>query len=161
MYKQNADARENFLFALEWLLAVTKRYSGPLQFGLAHFSYANPRLLGETYGAKSASQQLDEVLDSVHKAFRKTDLVMRDGTDFWLIVPFTAADEKIADKIKYILDSAKLAGLQIVERDIAFFSLPLKGVAVNDDLPPADFLAFLKKNHTALANREAVLPASP
>lgn len=161
MYKQNADARENFLFALEWLLAVTRRYSNPLQFGLAHISYSNAKLLGETYGAKKASQQLDEVLDSVHKVFRKTDLVMRDGIDFWIIVPFTSADEKISDKIKYILDSANLAGLQIVERDISFFSLPLKGLSVKDDLPAEDFLTYLKKNHTALANREAVLPASP
>jgi len=160
MYKLNADARENFLFALEWLLAVTKRYPGPIQFGLAHIAYSNAKLLGETYGAKSAAQQLDEVLDSVHKTFRKTDLVMRDGAEFWLIVPFTAADEKISDKIKYILDSAKLAGLQIVERDISFFSLPLKGMAVKDDMPPAEFLDYLKKNHASLSNHEAVLPAS-
>lgn len=160
MYKQNADARENFLFALEWLLAVTKRYPGPVQFGLAHIAYSNPKLLGETYGAKVAVQQLDEVLDSVHKAFRKTDLVMRDGAEFWLIVPFTAANEKISDKIKYILESAKLGGLQIVERDISFFSLPLKGVAVKDDMPSVEFLDYLKKHHTSLADREAVLPPS-
>lgn len=158
MYQENVETREKFLFALKWLLAVTERYSGPLQFGLAHISYNNPKLLGETYGAQVASRQLDEVCLSLRKAFRKTDLVARDGTDFWIIVPFT--DEKISDKIKYILESASLAGLQIVERDISFFSLPLGGLESSDELSAEDLLAYLKKNHSTLSHREVVLPAS-
>lgn len=158
MYQENADAREKFLFALEWLLAVSRRYSGPLRFGLAHIGYENPKLLGDTYGAKLASQQLDEVLRSLKKAFRKTDLVARDGLDFWIIVPFT--DEKISDKIKYILESVALAGLQIVERDISFFSLPLKDLPLSEDISPEELLAYLKKNHTSLAHREVRLPAT-
>ena len=160
MYQENAEAREKFLFALEWLLAVTKRYAGPLQFGLAHISYENPKLLGATYGAKMASQQLDEVLRSLRKALRKTDLVTRDGVDFWIIVPFTPADEKISDRIKDILETASLAGLQIVECDISFFSFPLNNVPLSEDVSPQELLAHLKKNHISLAKREVVLPAT-
>src|SRR5512144_650430 len=104
MYQEKIEAREQFLFALKWLLAVTERYAGPIQFGLAHIRYENAKLLGDTYGAQHASQQLDDVWQSLRKSFRKTDLVARDGTDFWIIVPFT--DEKISDKIRYILESA-------------------------------------------------------
>ena len=160
MYQENAKARENFLFALEWLLAVTKRYAGPLQFGLAHISYENPKLLGATYGAKIASQHLDEVLGSLRKALRKTDLVTRDGVDFWIIVPFTPADEKISDRIKYILETASLAGLHIVECDISFFSFPLNNVPLSEDISPVELLAHLKKNHASLAHREIILPAT-
>lgn len=158
MYQEKIEAREQFLFALKWLLAVTERYAGPIQFGLAHIRYENAKLLGDTYGAQHASQQLDDVWQSLRKSFRKTDLVARDGTDFWIIVPFT--DEKISDKIRYILESASLGGLQIVERDISFFSLPLDGIGPSDELSAEELLAYLKKNHTSLAYREVVLPAN-
>lgn len=160
MYQENAEAREKFLFVLEWLMEVTKRYSGPLHFGLAHIGHGNPRLLGETYGAKMASQQLDEVLRSLRQAFRKTDLVARDGLDFWIVIPFTPATEKISDKIKYILDSASLAGLQIVERDISFFSLPLEDASLTENISPSELLGYLKKNQAILARNQITLPAS-
>ena len=160
MYQENSEAQKKFLFALEWLLAITKRHAGPLQFGLAHINYENPKLLGATYGAQMAAQQLDEVLYSLRKTLRKTDLAARDGLDFWIIVPFTPDDEKISDKIKYILESTSLAGLQIVERDISYFSLPLKDLPPSADASPLEFLAYLKKNHSSLAHREVILPAS-
>ena len=159
MYQENSEAHKNFLFALEWLLAVTKRYAGPLQFGLAHISYENPKLLGATYGAQMAAQQLDEVLHSLRKTLRKTDLAARDGLDFWIIVPFTPDDEKISDKIKDIIEAASLAGLQIVERDISYFALPLKDIPLSEDASPLELLAYLKKNHASLAHREVILPA--
>lgn len=159
MQQDDIDARKRFLSVLEWLLAVTKRYPQPLQFGLAHIGYENPKLLGETYGAKKASQQLDEVSRSLREAFRKTDLVARDGVDFWIIVPFTPNEEKISDKIEYILETARLAGLRIVERNIAIFSLPLTDLPVDDDISPADLLKYLKKNHARFAHRNVTLPA--
>ena len=160
MRQKNAEAREKFLHTLEWLLAVTKRYSGSLQFGLAMISHVDPKLLGETYGAKKAVQQLDEGLYSLRKAFRTTDLVARDGLDFWILIPFPSADEKISDKIKYILESASLAGLQIVERDISIFLLPMNDASVSENITPLQFLAHLKANQATLAHREVTLPAS-
>ena len=160
MHQDDIAAHERFLYTLEWLLEVTKRYSGPLRFALAHICYGNPKLLGETYGAQMASQKLDEVLHSLRNAFRKADLVARDGLDFWIIVPFTPDDEKISDKIKYILESASLAGLQIVERDISLFSLPISDLPLKENISALELLAYLKKNHTSLAHREVTLPAS-
>ena len=160
MTQEDIEAREKFLFTLEWLLAVTKRYSGHLQFGLAHIDYENSRILGETYGAQKASQQLGEVSHSLRKAFRKTDLVMRDGVDFWVLVPYTPTDEKLVDKIKYIVEMASQGGLQIVERDISIFSLPQDAVDLGEDYSALEFLAYLKKNHIALARHEISLPPS-
>ena len=159
MSQENFDKREKFLFTLEWLLAVTKRYSGGLQFGLAHIDYKTPRTLGETYGAQKAAQKLDEVSRSLHKAFRKTDLVVRDGADFWILMPFSYAEEKLVDKIKYIIETASLGGLQIVERDISFFLLPNDSAELDANSSALEFLAHLKKNHIALASRELSLPA--
>ncbi len=158
MYHGNNEAREKFYFVLEWLLAVTRRYPGPLRFGLAHISYEDPKRLGEVYGAKEASLRREEVMESLRSALRKTDLVSREGIDFWIIVPFT--DEKISDKIKYILESASLAGLGIVERDISFFLLPLTDIPLSEDVTPAELLAFLKENRSVLSHRDVTLPAS-
>ena|SRR3989338_339295 len=159
MAQADYDNREKFLFTLEWLLAVTKRYSGGLQFGLAHIDYKNPKTLGETYGAQKASKKLDEVSQTLHKAFRKTDLVVRDGADFWILMPFSGAEEKLVDKIKYIIETASLSGLEIVERDIFIFLLPNDAADLDPNSSAQEFLAYLKKNHIALASRKLSLPA--
>lgn len=160
MSHEDLEARDKFLFTLEWLLEVTKRHSGGLQFGLAHVNYESPKVLGETYGAQKASQKLDKVSHSLRSAFRKTDLVARDGADFWILVPFTPAEEKLLDKIKYIINTASQSGLQIVERDISIFLLPNDAAKLGENSTALEFLAYLKKNHIALASNELSLPAS-
>ena len=159
MSHEDIDAREKFLFTLEWLLAVTKRHSGGLQFGLAHINFETPKVLGETFGAQMAAQKLDEVSHSLRKAFRKSDLVARDGADFWILVPFTPAQGKLVDKIAYIIDTASQAGLQIVERDISIFLLPIDTSNLDANSTGLDFLKYLKKNHIALSSQEVSIPA--
>lgn len=156
--QEDIEANEKFLFTLEWLLAVTKRYSGHLQFGLAHINYKNPTLLGETYGAQKASQKLDEVSHSLRKAFRKTDLVARDGSNFWILVPYTPVTEQLADKVKYIIETASQGGLQIVERDISVFSLSDAAVGKCDECSALEFLKYLKKNHIPPAHHDVLSP---
>lgn len=160
MFNDDIEAREKFLFTLNWLLAVTKRHSPNLQFCLAHINFENPRILGETYGAQKASQKLDEVSHLLRKAFRKTDLVARDGGDYWILVPYTPPEEKLVDKIKYIIEIASQGGLQIVERDISIFPLSQHAVEHCEDCSALEFLSYLKKNHISLASHEISLPHS-
>lgn len=160
MHLEDIEASEKFLFTLKWMLAVTERYPDHFQFGLAHINCQNPKILGETYGAKIASQKLDEITSSLRKVFRKTDLVARDGTDFWILVPYTPSDEDLVDKIKYIIETASQCGLQIVERDISIFSLSPEMIKSCADYSASGFLAYVKENHIALARREISLPES-
>lgn len=160
MSPDDIEAREKFLFTLEWLLAVSKRYAGHIQFALAHVDFENPRILGETYGAQKASQKLDEISQALRRVFRATDLVTRDGVDFWILLPYTPADENLSDKISYIIETASQGGLQIVERDISIFSLPSEGLDLITERPALEFLSYLKENHIALARGEVSLPAS-
>ena len=159
MSHEDLEARDKFMFTLEWLLEVTKRHAGGLQFGLAHINYESPKVLGETYGAQQAAKKLDEVSHSLRKAFRKSDLVARDGADFWILVPFTPEEEKLVDKIKYIIETASQSGLQIVERDISIFLLPNDAAKLGANSTATEFLAYLKKNHITLASNELSLPA--
>ncbi|HEY8887467.1 MAG TPA: diguanylate cyclase [Gallionella sp.] len=151
MHQEDLDAREKFLFTLEWLLAVTKRYSGPLQFGLAYIHYKNPGILGETYGAKNASHKLDDVSHSLRKIFRKTDLVARDGMDFWILVPYTPVNEKLVGKVHDIIETASQGGLQIVEHDIFIFSLSQDVAKQCEGCSALEFLTYIKINHIDLA----------
>lgn len=160
MHLEDIEASEKFLFTLKWMLAVTERYSGHFQFGLAHINFQNPKIIGETYGAKIASQKLDEITSSLRKVFRKTDLVARDGSDFWILVPYVPPDEKLVDKIKYIIETASQCGLQIVERDISIYSLSPEMIKSCADCSASGFLAYIKENHIALARQEVSLSRS-
>ncbi|MBU0621687.1 MAG: diguanylate cyclase [Gammaproteobacteria bacterium] len=161
MSQEDYAAREKFLYTLEWLLAVTKRYSGELHFGLAHINYESANILGETFGAQQAAHKLDEVSHALRRAFRKTDLVARDGADFWILVPFSPAEETLVDKISYIIETAAEEGLQIVERDISIFMLPNDAAKLDQNSTALEFLAYLKENHILLADSELSFPARP
>lgn len=158
MSQASIELRDKFLYTLDWLLAVTQRYTSQVQFGLAHIGFSNPGLLGDTYGAQEAAHQLDQILINLSAAFRKTDLVARDGVDFWILVPFTPTDEMLADKVKEIIAVASQNSLEITERDISIFSLPFCAPELNQDYSAEEFLAYLKKNHTRLASHTVQLP---
>ena len=155
MRQEDIDSHDKFLFTLEWLLAVTQRYSDPLQFGLVHIHYRN---LGETYGARNASHKLDDVSHSLRKAFRKTDLVARDGTDFWILVPYTQANEKLVDKVNDTIKAASQDDLHVAEHDINIFSLSQNVVKVCEGCSGAEFLAYIKINRVGLALQKKSLP---
>lgn len=160
MSMEDIDARDKFMFTLEWLLAVTSRYPENFRFCLVHIDYANPRILGEAYGAQWASQKLEEISRTLRLVFRKTDLIARDGCDFWVLLPYSPDTEKLVDKLKYVVEAASHGGLQIVERDISFFLLPVGSGQLKDIASAAEFLAHLKENHDSLALHEIALPAA-
>lgn len=158
MHSEDIDACEKFLFTLEWLLAVKKRYLEQIDFALAHIRYRHPTVLGDAYGAAMASQKLDEFSHALRKAFRKTDLVARDGMDFWVLVPYTPVNERLVDKIRYITETASQSGLQIVARDISVFQLSRELIESGEEATARKFLKRLKKDHVALSRQEVSLP---
>lgn len=159
MSQEDFAAREKFLNTLEWLRSVTKRYPGKLHFCLAHINFESANILGETFGAQQAAHKLDEISHALRRAFRKTDMVARDGADFWILVPFFPAEEKLVDKITYIIESAASEGLQIVERDISIFMLPNDAIKLAENTSALEFLTYLKQHHITLADSELALPA--
>ena len=151
---------ENFLATLEWLLALTERYSSSdIQIGLIHIDFGNPRILGEAYGAQRASQRLHEVANCLRNAFRKTDLVARDREDFWILTPYTPVTEKLSDKVRLITELASKDGLEFVERDISIFSLRDVAAKASKNRTAPQFLQHLKENHIQLSHGKQILPA--
>ena len=143
MVLEDMYARERFLFWLEWLLALESRYSNILQSGLVRITLDRHDVFGLTYDAGDTALKLSEVKDCLKQAFRRTDLVARDGLNFWILTPFTQSDPVI-EKIRKVIKTAPLNGLSIAKSDIDIFLL-------RDHLKPGipafktgqDFLAYL------------------
>ncbi|MDD5181384.1 MAG: diguanylate cyclase [Gallionellaceae bacterium] len=133
MHKNDVEALNYFLFTLKWILAVTKRYPGNVHFGLVHIFMGNSYKLGNNYGAQEASCKLDECSAALRNVFRNTDIVARDGMDYWILAPYTPANENITHKVMGILEEASRNGLDITDSNIAVFSLPLKDFPYEED----------------------------
>lgn len=154
------ESRRVFLFTLEWLLALMKRYSTPLHFGLVYIKFGNNHEIGEIFGINEAFKQLTSLTSSLTATFRKTDLITRDFTDFWVIVPYAADAEKINDKILSILQEAEHHCLNVVDREISIFELPFTSVeAPNIPTAAIEFLEYLKENKQQFARYVFRLPA--
>lgn len=150
MVLDDINAKEKFLFHLEWLLALEQRYFHILQSGLVHIAYDPKDVQGLTFGAGDAANKLGEVMDCLKQAFRSTDLVMREGMSFWILTPFTQLDP-VMEKVRKVITTAPNNGLDIARSDIGIF---LMRDHMKPDLPAfktgAEFLAFLLKNQTPL-----------
>jgi GGDEF domain-containing protein len=159
MVGEDLQILEGFWFTLGCLLEILVRWPDHVKFGLVHIDVKNARLLGDAYGAQNASHKLHEVLQSLRREFRKTDVVARDGEDFWILVPHTPATEQISGRAKFIVEKASQNGLEIVERDISIFLLTRDLVKLKTGRTAAEFLAHLKLNHAQFSIREEALPA--
>lgn len=141
------EALDRLHTILDWLIHVQDRHPDSLKFGIVHVCFHDPAKLGNAYGAPEAAHLLDGLLDAMQKAFRKTDIIARDGTDFWLLVPYTSPDT-VVEKAQRLVEIASENGLNIVDRDIAVFSLPDPEFIrdIGGAGSPAEFLAHLKKH---------------
>mgnify|MGYP000237453590 CR=1 FL=1 len=143
--QEEFEAADRFSIALEWLLAIQERYPAQLNFGLLNVCLHGREVLGQAYGVRDATKMLGELAGKLRHAFRKTDLVMRDGTDFWILVPYTDPIT-VTDKVTTLLEVTAQNGLAIVDRDVALFTLdmPLMAAAPKSAVP--QFLDYLKRH---------------
>lgn len=154
MMIEDIESRNNFLATLEWLLAIAARYDRSIELGLIHIEYGHKNELGETYGAHEAVNQLAEMTRHLKQVFRKTDLVCRNGSDFWVIVPYTPSTEKLFDKVFEILGGMEHEGLRIVNPEIAVFDLTALIAAFvkqHREFNALDFIEHLRANKERFA----------
>ena len=159
--KKEIEARRAFLFTLEWLLALLNRYSSSIQFDLVHIELGSDHELGEAFGVQEAFKQLALLTTSLTNDFRKTDLIARHVTDYWIIVPYDSNREQIQTKIVDIFNATKHKDLNIINREISIFSLPLaKTDAITNLTSAIEFLEYLKTNKKELASKKFTLSAN-
>ena len=161
LLKKEIESRRAFLFTLEWLLALLNRYSSSIQFDLVHIELGSDHELGEAFGAQEAFKQLALLTTSLTNDFRKTDIITRNVTDYWIIVPYDSNREQIQTKIVDIFQASKHKDLNIINREISIFSLPLDSSEAITNLTSAtEFLEYLKENRKELASQTFKLSAN-
>ncbi|WP_052177742.1 hypothetical protein [Methylotenera sp. G11] len=161
LIKKEIESRRAFLFALEWLLALLNRYASSIQFDLVHIELGSEHELGEAFGAQEAFKQLALLTTSLTNDFRKTDLITRHVTDYWIIVPYDSDKEQIQNKIVDIFNAAKHKDLNVINREISIFSLPLASVeSITKFASAIEFLTYLKTNKKQLADKTFKLSAN-
>lgn len=163
MVSHEVEARNSFLSALEWLMKITLRYANPIQFWLVRITYGNGNQLGE-HGAQEATIQLDAVKGSLNKVFGRTDLVCRNGNDFWIIVPYTTTSaEKLYDKVLDVLQSEEHEFLHVVDREASVYSLTENVAELEKQFKEMDALSlleYLKENKNSFARYMFALPST-
>jgi hypothetical protein len=161
LIKKEIESRRAFLFTLEWLLALLNRYSSSIQFDLVHIELGSDHELGEAFGVQEAFKQLALLTTSLTKDFRKTDIISRHVTDYWIIVPYDSNREQIQTKIVDIFHASEHKDLNMINREISIFSLPLAASeAITNFNSAIEFLDYLKTNMKALAPQTLTLSAS-
>ncbi len=160
MVNHDAKSREFFINTLDWLSLVVNRYADNFNFALVKIAFGHGNELGEAYGAPEASKQLVAMTADLQKAFRKTDLVCRNGSDFWVIFPYTPFSENIYEKILGVIQEAHHNGLNIVDREIAIFTLPFDtSKQENPNLSAVELLDYLKTHQEQFASHVFKLSA--
>lgn len=144
--------RSRFLDTLDWLCQVMIRHSGDFDIALLRIAYGDDNSLGEAYGAPEALRQLSLLTHDLQKTFRKSDLVGRDGTDFWILFPYTRFTDNIYEKLLDVLQESSHETLNIVNREIAIFELPV--IYAEHQLPEEglELLHYLKLHQASLAS---------
>jgi hypothetical protein len=146
------NAREQFLFMLDWVLALEQRHGHGLQAGLVHIAYDQNEIRDMTFSASDAAQKLNEVTECLVNVFRNTDIIVREGFSFWILVPFTKNDS-VLEKVNRVIKTAPQNGLSIAQSNVRVFIIE---DYLNEQSPKAkpaqEFLEFLlRQEHQSAA----------
>jgi hypothetical protein len=142
-----------FIDTLDWICQVLIRHADDINIALVKIAYGDDNSLGEAYGAPEALRQLSSLTHDLQNSFRKSDLVGREGTDFWILFPYTRVTDNIHDKLLDVLEGSAHNNLNIVEREISIFELPV--IYQKATVKPEDALSLLhyvKANQSELAS---------
>lgn len=151
MVLEALGSAEKFMAVLGWMIALGHRQAGALEAGLVHVHYDPQDVRDYTFSASDAAEQLDVIQNCLRDAFRQSDLICRDGIDFWILAPFTQI-EPILEKVQRVIQNAPQNGLSLARNNFRVFMLkdhanPGRSVAPD----PALFLQQLLQSDVATA----------
>ena len=153
--KQDAASWEKLLLVLEWILDVKLRYADHLHFSLIYLNLGDREVLGNEYGAPAAHRMLLELARNLRLAMRKSDIVARNNTDFWLLLSHVQPD-LVVPRISRIVEVAADNGFDIVDRDVSIYAFQDHSFLKKNGLyAPSVFLDHWKNNRTALQSWSA------
>src|SRR4030067_1074258 len=82
---------DQFAAVLDWVM--NQRPDSPYsRYSIFRVGFEDPQLLGSTFGAADAMRRLNQFGGALAGTVRKTDIVTRDVSVFWVMTPECNAD---------------------------------------------------------------------
>ena len=130
------------LFAvLDWLMNQ-RPDSAYAHFCLFQVAFDNPQVLGSTFGAAAAMRQLNQFGAMLASTLRRSELVARALSDFWILAPQCNSD-MVGCRLCEIAEKVEEFGLNVVQCSIGAYLFPLAPADVTNARMLLDRLKIL------------------
>ena len=107
---------------LDWLTGQ-RPDSVHAHFSMFRVGFENPQALGNQFGASDAMRRLNLFGNMLAATFRRTDMVTRDLTDFWILTPECNADI-VGCRLCEVAGGVKDFGLDVVDCTVGAYLFP-------------------------------------
>ncbi len=132
---------DQFIVVLDWL--ITQRPdSAYARFCLFRVAFDDPQTLGQTFGASEAMRRLNQFGTLLAGTVRRTDLVARDLSVFWILTP-ECNSEILGYRISEIVIKVEEIGLDVVKCTVDAHVFPIENADVSSARVLLDSLASL------------------
>jgi len=118
---------EHFAAVLDWV-AKQRPDSPQSRYSIFRVGFEDPQLLGSTLGAADASRRLTQFGGVLAATVRKTDIVTRDVSVFWILTPECDAD-MVGCRLCEIAGKVKQFELDVGHCSVGAWLFPLPGAA--------------------------------
>jgi hypothetical protein len=118
----NYASIDQLTVVLDWLLNQ-RADSAFSRFFLFRVGFEDPRVLGSTFGAADAMRRLNEFGAAIAATVRRTDLVARSLSEFWIAAPDCNPD-MVCCRLCEIAHKAEEFGLDVVECTVSAYKFP-------------------------------------
>jgi len=140
----NYASFDQLIAILDWLRSQ-RPDSAYSRFCLFRIAFANPQVLGRTFGAPDAMHRLNRFGTMLASTVRGTDLVARDLSVFWILTPECNSDI-VSGRLREIVVKVEEFELDVVQCSVGAHVFPLEHAK--------------ESNTRALLERLAKLPAA-
>lgn len=126
----NYTSIDQLITVLDWLLRQ-RADSAFANFFLFRVGFEDPRALGSTFGAADAMRRLNEFGAALAASVRRTDLVARALSEFWIAAPDCNPD-MVSCRLCEIARTVEEFGLDVVECSVSTYKFPVTLPDVTD-----------------------------
>ena len=116
---------DQFAAVLDWVMKQ-RPDSAYSRYSIFRVGFEDPQLLGSTFGAADAMRRLNQFGSSLAATVRKTDIVTRQVSVFWVLTPECNAD-MVGCRLCEIVGKVKQFELDVGHCSVGAWLFPLPG----------------------------------
>lgn len=118
---------DQFAAVLDWVMKQ-RPDSAYSRYSIFRVGFEDPQLLGSTFGAAEAMRRLNQFGSSLAATVRKTDIVTREVSKFWVLTPECNAD-MVGCRLCEIVGKVKQFELDVGPCSVGAWLFPLPDIA--------------------------------